>query len=365
MKKNYITWSIVAAIVVVIAGAWFFFGRTPASEGTVKLGVVAGQTGDYAAVGEAFNKGFQLALKEWNASNTLQFQATVEDNGFNAQKGVTAYNKLKSVDAVDAYVILDSFTIDAILESVHQENKPVALGFEQSTPATNDNVFQLVPAARPIQKGLGENIKKLGYKSPVVVESNTTSVYANFAAGFVDGYGSNVIRETVSDDVQELRTLATKIVAQKPDIVVFYMNPRNGALLTQEIIRQSQGTPPKFAYDQSIQNGIDEYKQVFGQTLAHLNGSLVALSRNDFTPEFKRAYQEEYGSEPQFGSDAGYNAFMILADSYDSNSASWISNMAKARFTGADGQVSFDSVGLRVPNVYFVQVKDDDFVEVK
>ena len=82
------------------------------------------------------------------------------------------------------------------------------------------------------------------------------------------------------------------------------------------------------------------------------------MSKNDFAPEFTEAYTEKYGEKPPFGSDMGYNSFMLLAQTYDSNSNAWIKNMNKAKFKGADGELSFDESGLRMPNVYFGELQD-------
>jgi hypothetical protein len=49
---------------------------------------------------------------------------------------------------------------------------------------------------------------------------------------------------------------------------------------------------------------------------------------------------------------------MLLANTYDRDSQKWIGNMRTAKFVGADGEVSFDTLGLRVPNIFFGKLKD-------
>ena len=147
MKKKII-WLL--ALLVVVICATVLLERPNTS--TLNLGVIAGVTGQYAPAGEGYIKGFDLAMDQWNSTNSLKFNAIKEDDGFDAVK-------------VDAYAIVSSFTIDAIYNLVHQENKPVALGFEQSKSAEDDNIFQVLPAAKPIQTALGQKIKELGYKN--------------------------------------------------------------------------------------------------------------------------------------------------------------------------------------------------------
>ncbi len=361
MKKVII--GVVLLIVAVVAIClWQQKNAANTNGSTVVVGVIAGTTGTYAAAGEGYVKGFELAREEWNKNHSLQFQAIIEDDGFNAQKGVAAYNKLKSADSVAVYAILSTFTIDAIAKQLKTEGKPVVLGFEQSTPAEADVIFQILPAARPIQKALGEHLKKLGYKKPVVLVSNNTPVYENFAAGFLEGYGPRATKEVVTGDVAGSRVLATKVLAEKYDVVVFFVAPKDGAILAKEIVTQAKGSAPKFAFDQSIQSGIQDYKKVLGETLSPLDDSFVALSRNDLTEDFKKLYQEKYQAEPPFGADMGYNTFTLLAETYSASSEKWVKNMQSARLSGADGEVRFDAAGLRIPNAYFAELKGGEVV---
>ncbi len=198
----------------------------------VHLGVIAGMTGQYAAVGEGYVKGFNLALEQWNGSHDLKFEATTEDDHFDSTTGLSAYKKLQEFNAPDAYAVLTTFTIDVIYDAVHTEKKPVALGFEQTEPAEDDNIFQVVPAANPVQHALGIEVRRLGYKKPVAAVSNSTSVYQNFYNGFNDGYGGNVPKFNIGSDVSDIRSQALAIVASKPDVVCLFMAPRDGASST-------------------------------------------------------------------------------------------------------------------------------------
>lgn len=353
MKKSYI----VAWVVVVLILVVYFLGNK--KDENVVIGVIAGTTGQYAAAGEGYMQGFNLALAEWSESHADKLSAIVEDDGFDAQKGLSAYKKLKELDGVDAYAILSSFTIDAIYDQLHEEGRPVALGFEQTRLAEDDNIFQVLPAAEPVETALGQKVKELGYKKPVAAVSNNTAVYQNFYRGFKNGFGSDVPKFEMGSDVGIIRSQALAIIDSKPDVVAFFMAPQDGALLAQEIIKiTSPSTRPYFVFDQSIQSGIDNYEKVFGKNISALNGSLIAMSKNDFTESFANAFKEKYNTDPVFGSDMGYNSFLVLANAYDSNSAEWISNMKKAKFIGADGELSFDVSGLRVPNIFFAKLEN-------
>lgn len=342
------------AVVLLAALGWYVFGQNSAPQsGVVTLGVIAGTTGQYAAAGEGYLKGFELAREQWNASHELKFNAVIEDDSFDSKKGLAAYKKLTSVDHPDAYAVVSTFTIDVIADEVTKAGTPVALGFEQSTQAKDDSIFQVLPAARPIQKGLGTHLKSLGYKKPLVVVSTNTSVYENFFQGFREGYGEGLVKEEIGVGTASPREIALKVQSEKPDIVVFFTAPTDGALVAKEIIRLQGASKLPFAFDQSIQSGVEDYKKVFGEKLADLEGSLVALSRNDLTAAFKANFKTKYAAEAPFAADMGYNAFMLLANTHSNDKGAWVANMKRAAFEGADGEVSFDAVGLRVPNIQF------------
>lgn len=348
----------IAALGVVVL-LYFGFGTTDPE--VVTIGVIAGTTGQYAAAGEGYLKGFELAREEWNMGHALQFNEVVEDDGFDSKKGISAYTKLKSVDAVDAYAILSTFTIDVVREDVTNAGMPVALGFEQSAAATDDTIFQVLPAARPVQKKLGEHLKET-YKKPFAVVSDNTPVYENFYSGFAEGYAGEIHKEMIHNDAGLARTLATKILADKPDVVVFFTAPTDGAMVVRELLRQSSGPLPQLAFDQSIQSGIQDYKEILGTDLPKLDGAIVALSKNDLTQGFKVAFKAKYNMDAPFAADMGYNSFMLLATTYSADQAEWVRNMKGAQFAGADGEVTFDAAGLRVPNVAFGTFKNSEVV---
>ena len=346
-KASLIAFVVVALLVIIIST------NKNRSSQTVELGIIAGTTGQYAPAGEGYLKGFNLALEKWNKTHSLKFNATIEDDGFDAVKGLSAYQKLANINKVSAYGILSSFTIDAVYDLVQKEDKPVALGFEQGKPAEDDNIFQVLPAAKPVQFALGEKIKSLGYKSAVAAVSNTTSVYQNFFSGFKDGYGE-VKKFDIGSDIGGIKSQALAIISSKPDVVAFFMAPKDGALLVKEILRLTAKTNrPYFVFDQDVQSGSTDYQTILGSDLNKLDGSLVSMSKNDLTADFIQAYDLKYKTKPPFGSDMGYNSFMLLATTYGSDSKKWIANMKKAKLIGADGEVSFDQSGLRTPNVYF------------
>lgn len=196
-----------------------------------------------------------------------------------------------------------------------------------------------------------------------VVVSNNTPVYQNFYSGFIEGFGEQgITKYEIGNDIGTLRSQALTIIKSKPDIIVFFGVPKDCALIVKEILKIAGNNTPKFAFDNSFESGLSDYKNILASDINKINGSIISMSKNDFTNEFKSAFKLKYNIDAPFGSDMGYNAFMLLATTYDPDVSKWIDNMKNAKFTGADGELKFDNNGLRIPNVFFGKVENGEVI---
>lgn len=336
-----------AIVIVVIATVAFNLKQKP---GEITFGVIAGSTGAYGVVGESFIKGAELAQEKWNAKNPkMQVKIIKEDDGFDAKKGLTAYKKLTSIDHIDGLVNMTTITIDALYDEVSKTGMPVALGFEQGIEAKNDNIVQLWPGTVPAEAKLGEYVKSKNFKNIVVLVDNGSSAYQRFADGFKKGYSLPVQEIKISGDASDIRSNALKISNIKPDAVVLIVKPTSGALLFKELKLLSTHKY-QFIFDANIQTGFTDYEKILGNTSV-LDGSIVYTVPNNYRQEFVADFKKKFGVDPAIGSETGYNAFMLLALSYDKDKSKWVTNMQKSSFDGADGKIVFDENGIRIPEL--------------
>ncbi|MES2216000.1 MAG: ABC transporter substrate-binding protein [Patescibacteria group bacterium] len=347
MNKKII-WGI-AIVLVVILGVYFIKNQsTPSS---VKIGLISGTTGDYAVVGENYNKGVELAKEQWEASHTVPVVTLFTENDeFNAKRGLSAYQKLASVDNVDAIVSMTTITVDVAYDLIHQSGKPFIQGFEQSKSAEKDNIFQLWPSGIPAEALLGAYVKEKGYKNVAVVVSQNIETWTNFANSFKKGYAGEVATVSVDSTSKDVRTDVLKLLALKPDAIVLYTVPQQAALIVKEAQKQSK-TPLVFVFDQDIQTGEKEIKEVLGGFGA-LNGSIAMVTggSND-AEDFVTAYKKKYTSEPGIGASTGYDSFNTLMNAYDPNMKKWLDNIQNTNASGASGEIKFDENGLRTAKV--------------
>ena len=343
-------------VVLVIMGV-LLVGVNKKSSTHLTFGLISGMSGDYAAVGDAFAKGAELAQEEWNKANpNQQIDMIKEDDGFDAKKGLSAYKKLTSINHIDGLINMTTITIDALYSDVVSSGMPVALGFEQGIEAKNDNVVQLWPGTVPAEEKLGAYVKERGFKNVVIFVDKESAVFERFANGFIKGYELPVQEIKTGNDSGDIKSNALKILEIKPDAIAFIVTPTTGALLVKELNLLSK-TKYQFIFDANIQTGFTDYTKILGNTNV-LTGSILYAIPNIYRQEFSDSFKKKFGQEPTIGSETGYNAFILLARSYNVNKEKWVENMQKASFIGADGKIVFDENGIRIPELKIGVIKD-------
>lgn len=355
MKKSLIFGIVI--VIAIILGVYFKHDKS-SSTAHLKIGLISGTTGEYAAVGESWSHGVELAKEQWMAAHPGQELTTISENDeFDGKKGLSVYQKLASVDNVDAFISATTATIDAAYTPIHQSGKPFIQGFEQSQPAEKDNIFQVWPSGFPTETLLGEYVKNKGYKNVVIVISQNFTAWTNFANAFKQGYAASTTDVIVDANNKDVRTDVLKLLTYKPDAVVLYTVPKQAALIVKEVKKQSKN-PPIFVWDQDIQTGEKDVKEVLGGFEA-LNGSIAMVTAGDKDAQaFVDAYKTKYGTEPGIGASTGYDAFNTLMRAYDPDVKQWLTHIQNSDFEGASGQVKFNDLGLRVAHVNIGEIKD-------
>lgn len=350
MNKNIRNWIWAIVVIIIIVAVIAMLAPRPSSKPqTLKFGFITGLDGPYAAVGENTKRGALLAQEEWNSSHPkTQINMIVENDGFDPKKGLLAYQKLTSIDNVDGLINMTSATIDAIYSDVAKTGMPVALGFEQGIPSEDDNVVQLWPGTVPAEVKLGAYVKEKGFKNVVMFVSHDSAAFLRFADGFKNGY-SLPLSEFDINSSSDMKTEVSKALALKPDAIVFITLPKAGALLIKQIETVSKDKH-QYVFDADVQTGFKDYETILGD-MNRLNGSILYVVPENYRQDFKDKYKLKFNEEAGIGSETGYNAFELLAMTYDKDKTVWVNNMKHASFDGADGKIVFDRTGVRIPEL--------------
>jgi branched-chain amino acid transport system substrate-binding protein len=354
-KKTLIT-----ILVIVLAGLGIYFWTANKQESgpnkPLNIGLIVGSSGPYATVGENYMKGVNLSREQWLKDHPGQeVNLFTEDDAFDQKKGLSAYQKLVSLNHIDALDNMTSATIDAIYTPAKESGIPIALGFEQGIDPVDDNVFQMIPGNVPTETALGQTLKDRGFKKPVVFVDNEIT-FVRFFNGFKKGYGDGLVEILVNPDTRDYRTHVTKALGENPDALVFLTTPEQGAQMVK-IVRTISTKPPQLVFDADVQSGFQDYVRILGDANV-LNGSIAVIINQRSNPDFIKAYKEKYGTEPGFAADWGYDSFTLLMRSYAADHPQWIQNMKRASFEGVSGKVEFDEAGVRKPDFNIGSITD-------
>ena len=351
MQKKYIILFLILAVIVVIGGVHAVNSK-PNTAG-LKIGLIVPLTGDFAPVGENILKGIKTAeaLNEEKTGNKIEI--VVEDDGADAVKGLSAYNKLTQIDHVTGLINTFTSTMDAIYKPVVTAGYPVMMEAFQANNVADDNVFQMTLGNDNVWDRYAKYLATAGYDdSKVVIVHSTDAAQASFAAAFSAEHKKPATTIVASTDKNGLRTDAAKIAALKPSMVIFFMPPENGAILTKEILPLIS-TSTQLVYDIQLYTGLPYYQKQLGGDLSKINGAINLMFEGDpasaeskeFVAEFKKLYPNE---NPGFLADYGYDSFNTYVKTYSKDNAKWTLNLKTADMKGASGEVKFDKNGIRL-----------------
>ncbi len=323
----------------------------------VKVGVISILTGQFAALGENYVKGIELAKDDFEKAHTdVQVDLQVEDDGFDAKKGISAFRKLTDADRVDALLNVSSPTIDVIHGDVVAKNLPVVQFGIQSDGLAKDPIFQISPMAADAILQFGSYLKKnTNFKKVAIVYENGKP-FDQFYDAFLKSYGSEDTQSMRIMNKSDIDSYATEIVHGGFDGVAILGMPESGALLIKKIHTLTSKTPT-YMIDAQFQTGTEDYKRILGD-LNIMNGTYSVWLASSQDSKFKDEFAKKYGQAPGSFADSGYDAFMALMNAYNPDHTTWIQNIQSIQFDGATGKVSFDENGVRVQNFDIMKVEN-------
>lgn len=348
-----------ALIILVLGGIFLTIKNTPgkAQEETVKIGIMVPLTSQYGSVAEGVKNAALLAVSDWGKTHPgMTVDVVVEDDAYQATKGIAAYNKLKNIDHVNGIVSISTPVVDALYQTYQKDGLPVINLGVQTEGATQDNIFQIFPDAKGQVKPLADYLQnKTAYDSIAIIHATNDPAYAQFYDEFVKLY-TKPFTDVVLNTKEDSKTVANKTVSKKPGAVVIIVAPALGAAVTRELTRLgAEGMD--YYYDASLITGFAEYKTVLGDTTV-LNGATTIKTVLSDASAFKASYKATYGIDPVIFAENGYDSMMIILNSYNKNNATWVRNIERTTYGGPSGETRFDDRGIRIPEYIVTSVVD-------
>lgn len=306
--KQYIKYIGIALILIGVLGASIKQHKS-AEGGGVQIGYILPLSGDYGALGENIKKGAELYLEEYRAKYPNQkVEVFFENDELNGPKGLSAFNKLKSINGIDALVSASAPTLGIIYDTVRSESLPTITISSEPKEESTDSIFGISPAADDMYVALGNFLnEKFSGKKIVHVRTND-GLIEKFSKKITSVYKQPITEIITNRSDKDQRTIAAKILAEKPDVIVFSNFAEDGNLIVREIINQTpKGDRPQFIFDPIFTELFSAYEKTI-QNMKVLDGSFVFSIKKHNSPVFTEAYTKKYGDKPGQMADIGYDS---------------------------------------------------------
>lgn len=333
MKKLF--WFLTAIIVIAVA-LFFFRGRwSPQNNESIKIGAMLVLSGDGAAWGENARKSIDLAVQEVNevgGINGRKIAIIYEDTEGDAKKAVSAYQKLFSLDHVDAIIgPLFQTEVGAVAPLIAKEGVPVvAPSYANlvSRPVSYNPLLIWMDATVEAER-MADYIYKQGMRIVSVVGTKDaweSEVSNAFVARFTSLGGRIVFKELVQSDVRDVRLTITKAVKSNPDAIFLgtYFQFIPSLKRIHELVYKGK------LY--SIE--VDAY--LAGETKGISDG-LQFIAPDFYTSEFQNKFQKKYAENAGIPAGQTYDAMNILISLLKNNSTREAMLLAMSHFQSYNG----------------------------
>lgn len=314
----------------------------------IKIGVISPLTGQYAEFGENFVQGVNLAVEEYIQSTGNNVEVFIEDDSFEATKGLSAYKKLVELDDVDALVVGTAPTINAIYDDSKSQDIPVITYGAQSIEELNDNVFHIFPSSVPVLSALADYLNEANKTLDVAAIVTNDATTEKFFEVFKDSLDGEIFVEQINPETSDVRSHVTKILAEEPDYIFMSNFVDVGVQVVKEISKTESQDRPIFIFDLTFNESFSEYERLLGD-LSFIDGSILTTKKEIDTKDFTDKFFVKYETQPGPLADYGYDSSLLLLSTHDGDKRTWIENISGISIEGATGLVSFDEVGRREP----------------
>ncbi len=339
----------------------FLLGCSQSKKEEIKIGAILPLTGPVAAFGQWAKNGIDLGLEEYNRAYPELNNIIViyEDSKFDAKTGLSAYNKLKTNDNVDAVIVAMSKVAIPILEQPNRDI-PVLLQdvtFPNITERYDNVIRHFIQSDREAKVLSDFAIEDLKLKTCGIL-------YVNDEAGIgaKDAFselftknGKILITESFEANTKDVKTQVTKIINAKPECIFLFGNGPSWALAirtVRELNYQGEILTNAALY-------IPNFREIAGESVEGVYFTYPYIDTTEVSSKkFVDAYIEKYGEFPPIEAAYGYDLFKILSSValVESKNLSFVDKLSKVKeLEGAFGKLTIPINGDIVTKVALAQ----------
>lgn len=328
----------------------------------IKVGVILPLTGQYSAIGDGVKKSMEMNLDLLPIKDKQKIELIFEDDKYTAKDALSAYQKLTSLDGVDIIVSLSSPTVEITKPEVNKSGQIMfILGDELSHDS--DRVFQLMPQGSGLFTSLAQEAAK-HYKSINVIYASDNNLFKTNSDLFKNSAPTNMKVNLVPIQTNsDIRTEVSKVAKSGMEAYAIFVPLEAGVKILNEMKKYPIDSKPSLLCDANIALTIEQYISLVGVDI--FEGCIATVMSETKTSEFVDLYKNTYSTNPQFGSDFGYDAVTIVKDLISIPKDQWVEKIKATSFDGVSGHVSFDDNGTRLPASERHIFRDGKFVKLE
>lgn len=350
MKNNKILWSVIVLLALIVGLA--FYNR-PQTDSTLKIGALYALSGPAAKFGEISAQGVKDAVKYFEEKTGLKAEAIIEDTANDPKVGVSAANKLFTVDGVRFAVVGTSGITNAVAP-IAESSQAVLITDAAGYGLTKDKkyLFQnLLPSLTDVPKQINSKAEW----------SKVAIIYINDEFGNI---WKDLWQKNISDDkninlfafekiVTDYKTDALKIKLFNPDVlVVVGYGPALNQVLADLAVQGIKA--PKITYLACTLPGVLADKRF------DLNGNYSYEYPDYQNPEIKDWITKNGGSDSTFYGLAFENTltalYVMKASGNDPEKA--LSYLKSTKTAGVYGDVLFNQANIVERDLVLTKIED-------
>lgn len=343
---------------------------------TAIIGSILPLTGEAANYGTGLKKGMDLAVKLINGDslNAMKLQIIYEDDKGQPSIGVTAYNKLKTINRVN-YIIGSMFSnVTLALAPMAEKDSLVLMSPTASAVELSkygDHVFRIYPSDTYDGNFLAEFVANQMKKKQVAIVSveaaSTVEISNIFASSFKALGGEITSSSTYKQGEKNYRNIIQNLKANIAEVVFIPGYVDDIAVFlkqAKELNLNKIFIGISTLYDKKIIElaGISSEGLIFSAPVFDINNS------NPENKKFVDAFKKEYGAEPDILAAYGYDvvniSYKAISESSDNEVSSYIADLYKIeQYPGVTGNTTFDKNGDVIKQMKVLTIKDGKFTD--
>ncbi len=342
----------------------------------IKIGAILPLSGDAAQYGEWGKSGIDLAVEEINSKggiNNKKIEVIYEDDAADPKKGVSAANKLITIDGVKVIIGPIPSTVTLAVAPICEKNKVIIMSSSSSPAITSagDYIFRNWPSDDFEGTAMADYAIKKGYKRVAVFNINNEyglGVVKVFKKKFSELGGKVVISETFAQGSSDMKPQLLKIKDRNPDAIYLVGHAKENG----HVVKQARDLKIKAKILGTVGIEGPDFINIAGEAAEGLVYTAPAFDPDSAVPLIKKyqvAYAKKYGKKSEIFAATMYDATKIVAlmiEKYGYDPDKIKEGLYSLKnYSGVTGNTTFDSNGDVIKAVMFKTVKNGKFVTLK